>query len=161
MKNTILKTRSVTDKNGIPGIVTYGLRYIAGNRFSHFTVTASFRGYNKSGQREDYGGTCHETILDLCPDLKPLVDLHLSDEDGEAMHLFANAESHAGIGKYSKFAPRWLASHLRISDECADDLANAADAGKLRSFIMSQIPRYNAEAKKAIEKFGLKSPLDN
>ncbi len=152
MKTSSLKTISVKDRDGIPGIITYGLHYLEGNQDAYFSVTAWF----KEGQ---YGGCCHETILDLCPELKPLIDLHLSSEDGWPMPLYANAESHAGIGKWSKFAPRWLASHLRISDEAADDLANSWSldkSQKLREFIDSQIPRYEREAKEAIKNFQLR-----
>lgn len=160
MKKSSLKTIPCRHPDGTPGQITYGLQYINGNADAYFTVTAHFKGRDKNGNWSDFGGCCHDDILQIRPDLKPLVDLHLSAEDGCPKHLQANAESHAGIGKWSKFAPRWLAEHLRISDEVADDLANAGDKDRLRSFINSQIPRYEAEARAAIEQFGLRTTSD-
>lgn len=150
-KTSSLKTKSVVHPDGTPGVITYGLHYLPGNADAYFTVTAWF-----GGSRTGWGGACHEDILACAPELKPLVDLHLSAEDGWPMHLYANAASHCGIGKWTKFAPRWLASHLRISDEAADMLANNADIAELRAFITSQLPRYEAEARAAIEKFNLR-----
>lgn len=151
IKSSSLKSNSIVSKDGIPGIVTYGLRYLEGNDSAYFTVTAWFK-----GRGQEFSGCCHDEILAVMPELQPLVDLHLSAESGLPMHLYANAESHAGIGRWSKFAPRWLASHLRISDEVADDLANDADPVRLRAFIDSQLPRYEAEAQVAIKQFGLR-----
>jgi hypothetical protein len=156
MKTSSLKTIKCQHPDGTPGEITYGLQYLQGNSDAYFTVTAWFKGRDHEGNRNEFGGCCHDDILKIRPDLKPLVDLHLSDEGGFPMHLYANAESHAGIGKWSKFAPRWLANHLRISDEVADDLVNAGDKTVLRSFIDSQLVRYQDEARAAIAQFQLR-----
>lgn len=156
MKTSSLLSAPIMAIDGTPGTVTYGLQYLQGNSDAYFTVTAYFKGLNHNWHHREFGGCNHEDILAARPDLKPLVDLHLSSEDGWPIHLYANAESHAGIGKWSQFAPRWLASHLRISDEAADDLANAGDIQRLREFIDSQLARYEQEAQAAIKQFKLR-----
>jgi hypothetical protein len=48
----------------------------------HFSVTVDGR---------DFGGCCHDLVLHLHPELKPVVDLHLSTDEGVPMHAIANA----------------------------------------------------------------------
>ena len=161
VRTSSIKTFACRHPDGTPGVISYGVQYLNGNHDAYFTVTAYFKGFDLRGHHSEFGGCCHDDILQIRPDLKPLVDLHLSDEEtGQPMHLYANAESHAGIGKWSKFAPRWLAEHLRISDEAADDLANAGDRNKLREFIDSQLTRYRNEARAAIAQFGLRTTAE-
>lgn len=52
------------------------------NQQPHFSVTIDGR---------DFGGCCHDLALDLRPELKPVVDLHLSTDDGVPLHAAANA----------------------------------------------------------------------
>lgn len=96
-KRSSLKTIPCVHPDGTHGEITYGLQYLQGNSDAYFTVTAWF-----GDPRTGWGGACHDDILLCKPELKPLIDLHLSSESGRPMHMYANAESHAGIGKWSK-----------------------------------------------------------
>lgn len=51
----------------------------------YFSITAWF-----GGQRDGYGGACHEKILELRPEFQGFVDLHLSDLNGVPMHCVQN-----------------------------------------------------------------------
>jgi len=139
MSLSVLKRISVSDRSGLPGTITVGLEFIQGNTAPYWTCTAWF-----GGDRDDsYGGCCHETILDLRPDLAPFVRLHLSDPAGVPMYAVENGwyfmagaipahgeRYHAGNSEPPKSPDECLtalANHLRITreeatqirDECA------------------------------------------
>lgn len=60
----------------------------------YFSVTADFyenrESGNKSPRRWTMGGCLHEEIISADPELRPLVNIHLSDMDGIPMHAEAN-----------------------------------------------------------------------
>jgi hypothetical protein len=93
-----------------------------------FSITADFYenrvGGNASPRRWNMGGCLHDEIIAAAPELKPLVDLHLSDLEGVPMHAFENGfywlAKVAGIPQ--KYEPeqsieqcaKYLQSHLRV-----------------------------------------------
>lgn len=54
------------------GTIEFGLRYIPGNPLPYFTVTATGRENGRRGAGSDFGGCCHELILEAAPDLSRL-----------------------------------------------------------------------------------------
>lgn len=103
------------------------------NGHEDFSLTADI--YEKAGTevwRDSGGGCCHEHILKLRPDLKPLADLHLSTCKGIPMHAAANAfywfagwrgglrtDCHGASGRDGKTPEKCreiLADHLRASE---------------------------------------------
>src|ERR1039458_8612508 len=95
MKTDTSLIRIPTDsRDGVPGTITYGL-----SKIGSFWISAGYSGRDKNGRKWESRGLCHDEILATRPDLKPLVDLHLSDGNGVPEH----AET---IGWY------WLAGAL-------------------------------------------------
>lgn len=72
--------------------VTAQAYQLGGNQHPHFSVTGDVTTPESRRKRDiDMGGCIHEHILRFWPELKPLVDLHLSNaDDGEPMHAEAN-----------------------------------------------------------------------
>lgn len=178
---SVLHTRAFeTAKHN--GTIEFGLRYIPGNPLPYFTVTATGRENGRRGAGADFGGCCHDLILEAAPDLKPLVDLHGSFVDGTPTHAEANGwywlaghlgglgqEFHACNGSFPKTADEALeifARHARVELNEARGLAVAVqtivEAQGVKTarlffaeWIKAQAPRWKAEADKAIEQFNL------
>jgi hypothetical protein len=138
------------------------LEHIEGNSRPYFSVTGTVEanGYFVSG------GCLHDIISRLCPDLRLVIPLHLSDDTGEPMHAIENALYHAGAfagaswDTKDDYGPKVdvLADHLRIDvpTACAlivDTLA-CPDMDSRRqymaTFVESQRPRWAAEAAAAL-----------
>ncbi len=94
------------------------------NGHEDFSITATFWTPKKARIDQNYecGGCCHDEILALRPDLKPFVDLHLSDWEGRPMHGFANGFYFLEQGKDES-----VISTLRLKDGELDTLKQAAD----------------------------------
>ncbi len=95
-----------------------------GNASPYFSIGGDIFRIAKNGRKVwEAGGCIHEEIIKHFPQLQPLVDVHLSDEDGVPMHAYANAGYWAG---HCKIQPEkdteMLAKHLRISPKLADDM---------------------------------------
>ncbi len=59
----------------------------------HFSVTGEIKVRGRWDRRRwDRCGCIHDDILLHCPELKPLVDLHLSDIDGKPMYSWENGD---------------------------------------------------------------------
>ncbi len=137
------------------------------NGHNDFAITAT-AWYKDGGQ---IAGCCHKEILELRPDLKPFIDLHLCRESGEPMYGGENGfyfyEIMQGRAKYHK--PEEgdcnkyfgiLLNYLRISHDelfkLTNDIENFEDQGKSMKQIFSDFvetlkPRWKVEADQAKE----------
>ena len=100
-----------------------------GNPLPYFSITGEID-YQAKNNRWVFvrGGAIHEHILEYFSQLKPLVDIHLSDQNGIPMHAYANASYWAGDTKYQPLDLITLARHLRIStDKASTMLDHIAD----------------------------------
>lgn len=119
--------------------VTAGLHQLGGNARPYFSVTGEIRRPRTRGC--DSCGCLHEAIAATWPRLRPIIDLHLSDDTGAPMHAVANGwyaaagyyggageRYHAGnaetYGRDPALAPadralRHFASHVRVSVDVA------------------------------------------
>lgn len=97
-----------------------------GNSFPYFTITGTIQKTDK--RYRDPVITCgaiHEEILKHFPQLAPLVEVHLSETDGQPMHAEANARYWAGLCTYAdgrpmgEFNPLMLAKHLQTDEATA------------------------------------------
>jgi hypothetical protein len=94
-----------------------------GGQTPRFSITGQIDRQAKNNRwMEECGGCIHEEILQQFPQLKPLVEVHLSDENGVPMHAYANAAYWAGYTKYQKRDIAKLAKHLRVTEWFAKDL---------------------------------------
>ena len=151
-----------------------GLHYIRGNPTPYFSLTAES---NKYGY-----GMLHDLILEHCPELAPLADLHLSDINGVPMHAVENGwywlEGAAGgwgprfhgasdPGVEPEKCLRILAQHLRISNSEAQNLLKETSHSVERNGLTAATqefaryterlkPHWKAEADEAIERFDLR-----
>ncbi len=117
------KTIATKDSEGFPFIIKI-------EASKHFSITAD-------GCRRC--GCLHDEILKYRPDLKPLVDIHLSDLDGVPMH--AEANGWYWLAKVAEIPQRWepdqdiptctkyFREHVRINDaQCLDIIAQIKEA---------------------------------
>ncbi len=94
------------------------LIHIDGNSNAYFSITGEIK-YHAGNNRwmEGSGGAIHEDILKHFPHLQPLVDIHLSDEDGVRMHAYDNAGYWAGhSGQNQERNIPYLMRTLRITE---------------------------------------------
>ena len=104
-------------------IIKAELVHLDGNSSPYFSIGGDIFRLARNGRKVwESGGCIHEEIIKHFPQLQPLVDVHLSDEDGVPMHAYANAGYWAGHTKYQEFDSFKLAKHLRISPKLADDM---------------------------------------
>jgi hypothetical protein len=96
---------------------------LGSNPKPHFSITGEVERLAKNGRKVFQSGGCiHEEILQHFPHLKPLVDLHLSNQDGVPSHAFDNAGYWAGNTGYNELNLKQLAKHLQISTELAQEM---------------------------------------
>lgn len=122
------------------------------NGHEDFSITADIY---ESG-REAGGGCCHEHILELRPDLKPFVDLHLATWQGVPMHATANA-----FYWFAGFVPEVGAlvqyhggsgSSAKTADECRRIFADMIRATPEQvAAILTQLPRTERELQAVLE----------
>jgi hypothetical protein len=140
-----------------------------------FSITADFfenrhrPAGNNSPRRWVAGGCLHDEILQVCPELKPFVDLHLSNLDGVPMHALENGfywlAKVAGIPQ--EYGPdqeketcfSYLCNHLRVDSVDGARIVEACmgiyQQGKnakdhFSKIVESMKPRWKAEAESAI-----------
>ena len=100
------------------------LEQLEGNKKPYFSIGGDIERLAKNGRKVwESGGCIHEEVLRHFPHLKPLVDIHLSDDDGVPMHAYSNAGYWAGNSEHGEKNLKQLASHLRVSIEKAEELA--------------------------------------
>jgi hypothetical protein len=146
-----------------------GLHYIKGNPAPHFSLTAD--GWDHGSE---FGGCCHEIILEHFPQFADLAALHLSDIDGMPMHTLENGFYHLGGTHWERPKFDVAARHFRITEAEARQLvydlfgdsfsltggflstgeANKAKA-RLSQWVDAQRPRWKAEADACVAKHGL------
>jgi hypothetical protein len=128
-------------------IATAQLYKLGGNQKPYFSVTCDISTPAERARGDGQAGGCmHEEIAKVWPAIKPVIDLHLSDDDGAPMHAAANGfywlAKAAGISR--KYEPEQspekcfsiLLEHLRISAEegeaikakCLDAFATGANS---------------------------------
>ena len=130
-----------------------GLHHLSGNKTPYFSVTAELRVPYQGGAF----GQLNEQVLEVAPELKPVVDLHLSDHRGYPMHCIANGLYHLGFGRWSELKLEHVASHFRITYHQAAELRAQLLCGggyirkRYAQFIREQRPRWKREAREARE----------
>lgn len=160
-----LTTKNQNPKNYIEATA---ILHKIGNQKPYFSLT----GRIVINGRETMSGAIHDEILKAFPRLADIAALHLSDIDGKPMHSFENGKYWAGFTKWEEANSRHLSSLWRISqDEAAGLLYDALNAQSqniemetgeiilgetlLKEFHDRQVPRWNNEAKDAINKYNL------
>lgn len=98
------------------------------NEKPYFSIGADIQRLARNGRKVWVAGGClHDEILQHFPNLKPLVDLHLSDDDGVPLHAAANAAYWAGCSKFQERNIPMLAKHLRVSEKLAGEMCEWVD----------------------------------
>lgn len=164
MKETVIAKATRTFSGEVAGyskrhrfIIKAQAYQLAGNAKGHFSVTAEVP--NLRGTDIECGGCMHREILIAWPDVKPIVDLHLSDDDGVPMHAESNGwyqmagalggageQYHAGNSEQQMWKPDGSFDGYRkpTADECLTQLAEhlritMEEAQKLRENLAAQI----------------------
>jgi hypothetical protein len=157
-----LTTKTKNPKNYIEATA---ILHKIGNQKPYFSLT----GRIVINGRETMSGAIHNEILKAFPRLADIAALHLSDIDGKPMHSFENGKYWAGFTKLEKANSRHLAELWRISQNDAAELLLDSLTAKLwqcddetstpeqllKEFHDRQVPRWNNEAKNAINKYNL------
>ena len=99
------------------------------NGHDTFSITGS-AWTNRNKRDSDIGGCIHDEILKIRPDLKLLVDLHLSDGDGVPMYAVENGYYHLqgymGTAEYGHTMTRKdVADYLRVTEAEIQTLADS------------------------------------
>lgn len=147
--NDLRHTIRTTSKDGDYLTINIRLNDECKNGHQDFSITGDI--YKAGKPRTDRylisGGCIHEEILAVRPDLKPFVDLHLSDANGAPMYALENGHYHM-----KESGKEVAMDYLRITEDEYNVLKGAAD--KLHfAFLLFQmnIPqRWQQEAKAAI-----------
>jgi hypothetical protein len=80
------------------------------NANAQFSIGGDIFRLARNGRKvHEMSGCIHDEIIKHFPQLQPLVDVHLSDEDGVPMHAYANAGYWAG---HCKIQPEIGRAHV-------------------------------------------------
>jgi hypothetical protein len=157
-----MKTQIITkDKNENTLIIN-----INNDKYFSITCEAYEKGKSKSDRNMIYAGCNHDEILAARPDLKLLVDLHLSDSLGQPMYAVENGFYYyqllTGTAKHNKEKDdktnytKVLAEHLRITVNEAnlliielDKLPESQRKLSFSTFVFNNLDRWQNEAIKA------------
>lgn len=150
-------------KNGYRLEVTYGLEWLRGNKEPYFTITGEGWHATKDGERDkrysdmEFGGACHDTILKAFPDMKDLVDLHLSNQNGVPMHAVENGWFF--MQHPEKFSTSVLAGHLRVTEDEVKHLSETCKTKEDFAKVVEEMkPRWKSEARDVMKKYGISMP---
>lgn len=147
----------------------HGLLEITIETGKSFSITADFFENRTDGigpRRLTSFGCLHDEILEACPELKPFVDLHLSDLNGVPMHAVENGFYWLckAAGLPQEYAPEqsvetcfsYLCDHLRIPASKCWELVNIAqDAFNRGSAKIATSDPVSPRCKEEQEKQGL------
>ena len=105
-----------------------GLHYIRGNKAPYFSLTME----SWVGGREDCFGAAHDELVKHWPELKPLADLHLSDNNGVPSYAVENGLYYiqhlipgaTGYGLTSTSFAKSSYGPDRTDDECTQIMAD-------------------------------------
>jgi len=138
---------------------------------NYFSVTSELWSSKRTfeSRNEKYLDCCgciHDTILKYMPELKPIIDLHLSSLEGVPIHAVENGfyyyEIMNGIAKYHKKQDgdkekyfKILCEHLRVSaNELIEllDFLESVEEKKIyfSNYVHSLLPRWKEQATEAI-----------
>ena len=101
------------------------LVHLGSNLKPHFSITGEVQYQAKNNRWMDLtAGACHNDILEHFPELQPLIDIHLADDQGVPMHAYANAGYWAGHTKWQELNLQTLARHLRVTEQQAQEMVD-------------------------------------
>ena len=174
----MIKTKKINQQNGNKLVIDYGLR-----NDQYFSITGLIYDYNVKGPDKCIlGGCIHDEILKECPEFSDLVNLHLSDKEGQPMHAIDNGfyyyQMSRGFAAHYKTVEgdkerleKVLMEHLRTSEQetaeilrvldkamnCGDKKFGERMAKKFfEEYIIRELrPRWQIEATAAIKKYDL------
>jgi hypothetical protein len=132
-------------------VVTAQLHQLAGNDRPHFSVTAELwdsEGWYRNGQngRLRACGQLVDEVSATFPELRPVLDVHLANDDGEPMHAEAN-----GWYFYSDAYQSTLesAAHALHIEPC--EFPEGMNREEFHAFVESLRPRWKAQAEAALD----------
>ena len=99
------------------------LHQLGMNQKPYFSITGEVE--RRAGNNRwvfESGGAIHDQIAEQMPELKPLLLVHLADENGVPMHAYENAGYWAGQTKYQGLDLQSLADHLRVTQQTAFEM---------------------------------------
>lgn len=142
-------------------IAQYGMSYIQGNLHPYFSITGSIDEQAKNGRWTDYMSGCiYDDIAKHFPELKPLIQFHLWDDNGLPMHYIANAiywwEYWQGLSKWKAEKTKEeyfdiFSFHIALfSDEVVP-----TDREEIKSWLEERIPRIQELFNKTMDEFGI------
>ena len=120
-----------------------------------WAITAYCYDVGQRGQDCSSCGCLHEEIFKYRPDLKPFIDLHLSDGDGVPMYALENGYYHLqgymGTASYNHTMKRKdVASYLRVTEVEIQKLADIkATKIQFAEFIKSKESQWKIESNNA------------
>jgi hypothetical protein len=127
------------------------------NGHQDFAITATFWEVDKARTDRNMlsGGCCHEDILNVRPDLKPFIDLHLSDWEGVPMYAVENGYYHLTEGFNDKKTPLKdkFCNYYRVTPEQFDIIATAVSSTDFGMKVAGQgiLQQWKKQADEAIE----------
>lgn len=138
-------------------VVEAGLHGIRGNASPYWSVTGMLWASASAKARhcDIYAGGClHDEIAKAVRWLRPVIALHLSDEDGAPTSAVQNALYWAGVTAWQEPKAETLAAHLRIPEADAEALIGRIAATPDKTDLMTaeveaMRPRWKAEAEAA------------
>jgi hypothetical protein len=102
--------------------VRASLRSLSGQP-QFFSITGDIQRQAKNNRwMEECGGCIHDEILQHFPHLAPLVQVHLSDENGVPMHAYSNAAYWAKTGKPHHPDMEMLTKHLHLDQSIVKEM---------------------------------------